>query len=241
MNEKELTIAAVGDIHVGEHNATQMRELFTDISEKADILLLCGDLTNNGNLEEAEILARQLTNCRVPVVAVLGNHDFDKDRQDEITQTLERDNNVHVLDGDCFIYQDVGFAGIKGFAGGFGTHMLGSFGEQDMKSFVRVGVEEALKLETALSKLETDKKVAVMHYAPIPETIQGEPKEIHAFLGTSRLAEPLNQFKVRAAFHGHAHKGTHKGKTFAGIPVYNVAMPIMQTLNKNQPYALIKT
>jgi Icc-related predicted phosphoesterase len=186
-------------------------------------------------VDEARILAREISmTVRVPVVAVLGNHDVEAGEQGQITALLQ-DVGVHVLDGESCEIRGVGFAGVKGFAGGFGTHALGSWGEDAIKSFVHEAVNEALKLEAALVRLEVPKRVVVLHYAPIAETVEGEAREIFPFLGSSRLEEPINRYSVAAVFHGHAHGGCIEGRTAAGVPVYNVAAPLLQRQFPERP------
>lgn len=227
---KKVRIAAVGDIHVREMDHGKWVPFFKDVSEKADVLLLCGDLTDTGDEHEAQILAEELKSCTIPVIAVLGNHDYEKDRHKLIRQAVQS-NRVHVLDGEAVVVNGVGFAGVKGFGSGFDNHMLSMFGERAMKSFVQEAVDEALHLDRALARLEAAgeriPKIVVLHYAPISATIVGEPEAIYPFLGSSRLAEPLGRRKVVAAFHGHAHAGTLQGHTPDGVPVFNVARPIL--------------
>jgi len=228
---KKTRIAAVGDIHFKESDKGKWGDYFKMVSVNADVLVIAGDLTDTGDEQEAEVLAEELKMCSIPVVAVLGNHDYEKGRHKLIRQILLK-QGVHLLDGESVIIQDVGFAGVKGFGGGFDRHMLSFFGEGAMKAFVQEAVDEALHLDRALSRLDAEqrdiKKIAVLHYAPIRDTVVGEPEAIFPFLGCSRLAEPLNRHKVTAAFHGHAHIGTIEGKTTDGIQVYNVAKPILQ-------------
>lgn len=235
---KSLTIAAMADIHVGKTNFGPYQELFSEISEKADILLLCGDLTGRGYPSEAEQLATELQSCRIPVVGVLGNHDYEEDKQDEIKEIL-RKGKMHFVDEEPFIMQNVGFAGVKGFSGGFGPHLLTPFGEPATKAFAKEGSNEALHLESLLNDLETEKKVVLLHYSPIRETVVNEPVEIFPFLGSSHLMAAIDTYNAAAAFHGHAHHGTLSGKTMKGVPVYNVAYPLMKEHNPKQPYALI--
>lgn len=237
--KKKIKIAAMADIHVGMHSQNMFKDLFGEISDTADVLVLCGDLTYSGLAQEAEVLASELTNCRIPVVAVLGNHDYDQGNHKEIRQNIENEL-VTILDGNHVVINDVGFAGTIGFAGGFDKYMLNSFGEPPIKQFVQEAVNEQLKLERALSPLETKKQVVLLHYAPIRHTVVGEPTEIWPFLGSSRLLEPIENFNASVVFHGHAHFGTHSGKTPKGTPVYNVAMPVMEKINKDKPYALIE-
>lgn len=240
---KKTKIAAVADVHVREGDKGKWTEYFREISSRADILVIAGDLTDTGDEGEAEILADELKACTIPVVAVLGNHDFEKGRQKLIRQILLK-QGVHMLDGEAIVIGNVGFAGIKGFGGGFDKFMLSFFGEGAMKAFVQEAVDEALHLERALARLDSEhqevKKIAVLHYAPIRETVVGEPEVIFPFLGCSRLAEPLNRHNVAAAFHGHAHMGTLEGKTSEGIPVYNVAKPILSRAGYAQPFYMFE-
>lgn len=221
-----LRIAAVGDIHCKTSSQGAFRELFDAVNQAADVLLLCGDLTDFGLREEAEILAREMKSLRVPAIGVLGNHDLDADNGEVLCRILT-DAGLILLDGDSHVIGGVGFAGVKGFGGGFGRRALGSFGEKTIKQFVHESVEESLKLESALSRLRTPQKVAVLHYAPVEATVQGEPPEIHPFLGSSRLEEVLDRYRVDVAFHGHAHHGSPEGRTKAGAPVFNVAMALL--------------
>lgn len=228
MNEKEtLRIAAVADLHVKKTAQGAFHNLFTQITEQADVLLLCGDLTDYGAIDEAKILVKEITSSlRIPAIGVLGNHDFEANKQDEIVRMLT-DAGVTMLDGDTHEIHGVGFAGVKGFAGGFGRRQLGAWGEQITKNFVHETIQEALKLEAALARLRTPQKIAVLHYSPIHATVVGEPPEITPFLGSSRLEEPIDRYRVTAVFHGHAHRGSLEGRTKGGTPVYNVAMPLL--------------
>lgn len=236
MPNPTLRIAAVGDLHCGKQSMGKIAPTLAGINEAADILLLCGDLTDYGTIEEAKVLARELTAVRVPIVAVLGNHDYEAGRPDDVTNILG-DAGVRMLDGGTFVHMNVGFAGIKGFCGGFGRGTLGHWGEPALKRFVQEAIDEELKLETALARLHTiPTRVVLMHYAPVRATVIGEPEEIHAFLGCSRLEEPLGRYSVAAVFHGHAHRGTHEGKTHArATPVYNVAWPLLHRLAPDRP------
>ncbi len=235
-------IAAIGDIHVRETDKGKLGEYFKEVSRQADVFLICGDLTDTGDEGEAQVLAEELRACTVPVVAVLGNHDFEKGRHKLIRQIVHNEN-VHVLDGEAIVIGDVGFAGVKGFGGGFDNHMLSMFGEGAMKAFVQEAVDEALRLDRALARLDADheqvtKKIAIMHYSPIVETVVGEPEAIFPFLGCSRLSEPLNRRHVLAAFHGHAHVGTLEGKTSSGVRVFNVSKPIL--VKAGRPFFLFE-
>jgi uncharacterized protein len=236
---KTFKIAALGDIHVEEDNPEAARRLLTDISQKADVLVLCGDLTHTGAASEAAVLAQELESCTIPVVAVLGNHDYQCGQDEEIKRFLMR-RGVKILDGQPVEIHGIGFAGVKGFSGGFENRMMPAFGESINKQFVQDTISEALKLETALSLLTTEKKVVVLHYSPIKATVEGEPPEIFPFLGSSRLAEPIDSFGADIVFHGHAHMGTYEGKTSKGIPVYNVSYALMKKRDPEQPYALVE-
>jgi Icc-related predicted phosphoesterase len=234
-----LRIAAVGDLHVAKNSQGKFQSLFTQINDAADVLVLCGDFTDYGMPEEARILARELNaSVKIPVIAVLGNHDYEAGRQEEISDILD-EAGVRVLDGEVTEVHGVGFAGVKGFAGGFGRGALGPWGEPAVKSFVQAAVDEALKLEAALARLRTMHRVAILHYAPIRGTVEGEPVEIFPYLGSSRLEEPINRYRVSAVFHGHAHRGAPEGRTSTGVPVYNVAMPLLARLNPDRPPFLV--
>ncbi|WP_161888195.1 metallophosphoesterase family protein [Pontibacter russatus] len=241
--KNKTRIAAVGDIHVRETDGGKWKEFFTQVSEKADVLLLCGDLTDTGRMTEAEILVDEMKACSIPVVAVLGNHDYERDHQDEIRKALVKED-VHLLDGDFVVIGDVGFAGVKGFGGGFDKGMLGMFGEPMIKNFVQEAVDESLKLDGALSRLDSEyselKKIAVLHYSPIRATVVGEPEQIFPYLGSSRLAEPLNRRGVLAAFHGHAHIGTLAGETSKGVKVFNVSKPILVQEGFDPPFYVLE-
>lgn len=237
----KIKIAAVGDIHIRKADKGKWMDYFAEVSKQASVLLICGDLTDTGDEEEAKVLAEELSSCTIPVVAVLGNHDYEKGRQKLIRQIVEG-KNVHILDGEAVVINDVGFAGVKGFCGGFDSHMVPMFGEEAMKAFVQVVVNEALLLDRALARLDQDhagiKKIAVLHYSPIEATIQGEPPVIHSFLGCSRLAEPLSRRQVVAAFHGHAHVGTLEGEAPGGVKVYNVAKPVLLKAGYSPPFLI---
>lgn len=235
MVQDKIKVAAVGDLHCTKTSAGQLRSLFTQAAEMADILLLCGDLTDYGLVEEAEVLAGELAVVKkMPVVAVLGNHDYEAGTPEEVNRVLTS-AGVRILDGDAVEIDGIGIAGVKGFAGGFGRHALGPWGEGAIKSFVNEAIQEALKLESALAKLRTEQRIAMLHYSPILGTVQGEPPEIYAYLGTSRLEDPLVHYPVDVIFHGHAHRGSPEGKTINNIPVYNVARPLLQRSNSDLP------
>ena len=220
-------IAAVGDVHCRKELAGELRPIFAHVDGRADVLLLCGDLTDYGLVDEARLLAAELSVVKVPVLAVLGNHDYESGHEEKIAEVLT-EAGVTVLDGDSVEIGGLGFAGAKGFCGGFGRGTLGPWGERAVKAFVKEALDESLKLESALARLRTDRRVALLHYAPIRATVEGEPAEIYPFLGCSRLEEPLERYPVTVAFHGHAHRGAPFGETRVGTPVYNVAMPLLR-------------
>jgi Icc-related predicted phosphoesterase len=222
-----VRVAAVADLHCTKTSSGQLQPMLARMVESADILVLGGDLTDFGLPEEAQVLARELNAVKVPIIAVLGNHDFESGKQNEVRQIL-LDAGVRMLDGDACEIKGVGFAGVKGFAGGFGRATLGAWGEDIIKKFVQEAVNETLKLEAALARLRMPQRIALLHYSPIQATVEGEPPEIFAFLGCGRLGEPLYRFGVTAVFHGHAHRGTPEGKTNEGIPVYNVSLPLLR-------------
>jgi len=229
-----MRVAALADIHCDKTSRESVRTLFTQISQSADILLLCGDLIDYGLPEEATILAKEMASLKLPILLVLGNHEFESGRQDEVKKIFSEAGAV-VLDGDAREVLGIGFAGVKGFAGGFGERALGPWGEEMTKRFVHEAIAEALKLEAARARLRSDKRIVLLHYSPIQATGVGEPAEIFPFLGSSRLEEPLGRYPVTAVFHGHAHHGTPEGRTKNDIPVYNVAMKLLQTAFPNQP------
>ena len=230
-----IRVAAVGDVHCGKSSQGILQPMFQQVAAAADVLLLCGDVTDYGLPEEARVLAKEITTAlTIPIVAVLGNHDFESGKQDEVGDIL-RDVGVHLLDGEGCEIHGVGFAGIKGFIGGFGQRALQPWGEPQIKNLVRETVDEALKLESALARLRTPQRIAIIHYAPVEATVKGEPPEIFPFLGSSRLEEPLNRYPVAAVFHGHAHRGSLEGRTAGDSPVYNVAMPLLRDAFPDRP------
>ena len=227
---RTVRIAAVGDIHVTKSSQGSLQSVLAPLDGAADVLLLCGDLTDYGLREETAVLVRELQAVRIPIVAVLGNHDYESGRPEDVRGPL-CDAGVRVLDGEACELLGVGFAGVKGFCGGFGRGTLGAWGERAIKNFVQESLDEAMKLESALARLRTPRKVAVLHYSPVQSTVEGEPPEIFPFLGTSRLEGPLNRYPVDAVFHGHAHRGSPEGRTVGGTPVYNVALPLLRRVN----------
>ncbi len=239
MGMKEtLRLAAIGDIHCGRNSQGAFARLVADVTEHADVLLLVGDLTDYGTAEESSVLARELSALRKPILAVLGNHDYESGTPEVVVAAL-REAGVIMLDGDTWVHENVGFAGVKGFAGGFGRRTLAPWGEPIIKQFVHEGIEEALKLESALARLRTHTKVVLLHYAPIHGTVLGEPEEIMPFLGSTRLEEVCDRFRATVIFHGHAHHGTHEGRTKSGIPVFNVAAPLMKKIQPDGPIVKI--
>jgi Icc-related predicted phosphoesterase len=230
MNAKKPTvrIAATADIHYGKSAKGSLQNLFAQASDEADLLLLCGDLTDYGHVDEAKVLAADLrAHVKIPVLAVLGNHDFETGHAAEVNQVLE-EAGVTMLDGECVEMKGIGFAGVCGFGGGFGRAMLNGWGEPAIKHFVQEAIDQAMRLERSLARLETEKRVVLLHYSPIRDTVVGENPEIMPFLGSSRLEGPLNRFNVTAAFHGHAHAGAPEGRTATQVPVYNVSLPVLR-------------
>jgi len=231
-----MRIAATADLHFTAQRNTALRDQLNRVRDDADVLVLAGDLTNYGQPDEMEPLLNALVRLRVPIIAVLGNHDFESGREAELMRMMTAEG-IKVLDGSAYERDGVGFAGTKGFIGGFGRGVLTAFGEPEIKAFVRASIDEALKLERAMSQLRTQKRVVVLHYAPIASTVQGEAAEIYPFLGTSRLAEVVDRHGADLVVHGHAHHGTLQGKTTGGVPVHNVAITLLQA---QQPSAVYK-
>lgn len=235
----KLRVAAIGDLHVMEDSVAPFRELFTEISGAADVLVLCGDLTNFGKTREAEILADDIRSCTIPVLGVLGNHDYECGQPEKVCEILHS-AGMKVLDEQAVEIEGVGFAGVKGFLGGFGRGELAPFGEPIVKAVVDEVMNEARKLENQLRTLRTHRSVVVLHYSPILETIEGEPSAIFQYLGSQRLCEPIDRFDhVKAVVHGHAHHGTYEGRTPLGRPVYNVARFVLQPLF-GKPYVVLE-
>lgn len=235
---KKITIAAIGDIHVKAHFKDNYKSLFQEISQNADILVLCGDLTDLGLPEEARILADDFRTCHIPIVAVLGNHDYQSDQENEIKKILEENPLVTVLTEEPVEHHGIGFAGVKGFIGGFGTQALGAFGEPLLKQIIKVRDNEAYALENQLKALRTEKKVVLIHYAPIRQTVELENSEIMPFLGSTRYEQTIDQYGASVVFHGHANLGPHVGKTATGIPVFNVALPLLEKISPKRHYKL---
>lgn len=229
----------MGDLHVTEDCVAPYRELFGEMSSEADVIVLCGDLTNFGKTSEAEILAEDLHTSSVPVLGVLGNHDHECDQPEKVSEILHQ-AGMTILDEQAVELNGVGFAGVKGFMGGFGRGEIHNFGEPEIKAFIGTALEEARKLENGLRSLRTDRAMAVLHYSPIVGTLEGEPVEIYQYLGSQRLADAIDRFDfVGAVVHGHAHLGVHEGRTPRGTPVYNCSLPVLRR-EFRRSYALME-
>jgi Icc-related predicted phosphoesterase len=231
-----IRVAAIADVHFSEDSAGRLRQFWSHVHTQADVLLLAGDLTTHGERGQAQVLARELEVVEVPVIAVLGNHDYHSDAEHEVREELER-SGVIVLEGETATVTiggaTFGVAGTKGFGGGFAGSSLTPFGEPEMKAFIYHTEALAAKLEENLSRLEADYRVALLHYSPIKETLAGERLEIVPFLGSYLLAEAADSAGADLILHGHAHHGQEKGVTARGIPVRNVALPVL-----NSAYAI---
>jgi uncharacterized protein len=234
-----MRIAATADIHFSPQSYDRIREPLAQVREEADVLVIAGDLTNYGRPDEMTSLLNALVRLRVPIVAVLGNHDYESGQEQELIRMMTAEG-IKVLDGSSYERDGVGFAGTKGFLGGFGRGVLTAFGEKETKSFVQASLDETMKLERALTMLRAQKIVIVTHYAPVVETVHGEPPEIWPYLGTSRLAEVIDRHGAVLALHGHAHHGNPDGKTTAGVPVHNVALSLMLSHNGGKPYRVFE-
>jgi Icc-related predicted phosphoesterase len=234
-----MRIAATADLHFTPQNYDRIREPLSHVREEADVLVIAGDLTNYGRPEEMHSLLNGLVRLRVPIVTVLGNHDYESGCEQELIKMMTEEG-IKVLDGSSYERDGVGFAGAKGFPGGFGRGMLTAFGEKEVKAFVQAGLDETLKLERALTLLRSPKIVIVTHYAPICATVEGERREIWPYLGSSRLAEVIDRHQAVMAFHGHAHHGQTDGKTIGGVPVYNVALSLLMAQDGGKPYRVFE-
>ncbi len=237
---KKIKVAAVGDIHVKSHFSGEYKELFTSVSDQADVLVLCGDLTDLGTPQEAELLADDMRYCKIPIVGVLGNHDYQSDQSTEVARILEQNSNVTILKQEPIIHHEIGFAGVKGFMGGFDSHALGAFGEPELKGIVKERDNHAYALENQLKQLPMERKVVIMHYSPIRATVADEPADIMPFLGSTRYEQVIDQYGATVVFHGHANMGPHEGRTKTGIPVFNVALPLLETLKPRVQYKIIE-
>ena len=231
-----LRIAAVGDVHLGIDARGRLRPALETVAEQADVLLLAGDLTRRGTMEEAQVVADEFGNLPVPVLAVLGNHDYHSDAQDDIAALLET-RGVRVLEGRGEMLDvggcRLGVAGAKGFGGGFAGKCGSAFGEREMKVFIEHSELVAARLADALCTVEdADVLIALTHYSPVPGTLRGEPPEIYPFLGSYQLAEAIDGARGGAgadlAVHGHAHFGCEQGCTPGGVRVRNVAQPVIR-------------
>lgn len=234
-----MRIAATADIHFSPQSYDRIREPLSRVRDEADVLVIAGDLTNYGKPEEMHSLLNALVRLRIPIVAVLGNHDYESCQEQELMRLMTAEG-IKVLDGSSYERDGVGFAGAKGFIGGFGRGVLTAFGEKEIKAFVQASIDETMKLERALSMLRTPKIVIVTHYAPIAETVNGEPMEIWPYLGSSRLSEVIDRHGAVLALHGHAHHGKLDGKTTAGVPVHNVALSLLLAHNGGKPYRVFE-
>src|SRR6266571_9552305 len=232
-----MRIAATADLHFTAQRHSALRDQLNQVRDEADLLVLAGDLTNFGQPAEMEPLLNALVRLRVPTVAVLGNHDYESGREAELMRMMTAEG-IKVLDGSAYERDGVGFAGTKGFVGGFGRGVLTAFGEREVKDFVRASIDEALKLERAMSQLRANKRVVVLHYSPVAETVQGESPEIYPFLGTSRLAEIVDRHGADFVVHGHAHNGAPNGRTATGVPVHNVAITLLQAQQPSGVYRI---
>jgi Icc-related predicted phosphoesterase len=231
-----IRVAAVGDLHAGPDAAEQLVDAFTHVGDDADVLLLAGDLTRTGDPAEGQVLADALRDATIPVVAVLGNHDHHSDRADAVREVFAS-VGIRVLEGDATTIEvdglTVGVAGVKGFGGGFEGACASEFGEPETKAYIRHTKERSEALERSLATLEVSVRIALMHYSPIRATLEGEHPEIYPWLGSFLLAEACDRGGANLVVHGHAHGGRERGRTPAGIPVRNVALPVL-----GRPYAV---
>lgn len=232
-----MRIAALADLHFTPALYDSIRAKLESVRNDADLLVLAGDLTNYGKTTEMESLLNALVRLRIPIVAVLGNHDYECGQEAELMKMMSAEG-IKVLDGTAYERDGVGFAGTKGFIGGFGRGALTAFGEPEIKKIVQAAIDETLKLERAISQLRTDKRVVVLHYAPVVQTVMGESLEIYPYLGTSRLGEVVDRHGANLVLHGHAHHGAREGKTVGGVPVYNVALHLLQTMDPPATYRI---
>jgi uncharacterized protein len=230
-DSEPVRVAAAGDVHCDQSNRDAVRRAFAALAGSADLVLLAGDLTTTGEPAEAEVLADAGRDSGIPVIAVLGNHDWHADRRDELVDVL-RSGGVGVLDPGSTIIDvrgvRVGVAGAKGFVGGFaGTSHLPDFGEPALRRVYAEGTAEVQGLDQGLRAISTcDVRIALLHYAPTSETLAGEPGGIWAFLGSDRLAAPILEHEPDLALHGHAHAGAYEGR-IGSVPVYNVSVPVI--------------
>ena len=235
-----MRVAAVADLHVRADDVERVRRMFATVKDEADVLVLAGDLTDHGRPGETEALVRGLHHVGVPVVAVLGNHDHEAGNERDMLRILGS-YGIHILDRrrPTTTIAGVGFAGVKGFGGGFGDRLVRGFGEDSLKAFVSASVMEAEALRAGLLSLSTPTKFAVLHYAPVEATIEGEPRDIWSFLGTSRLEAALEDGGASVAVHGHAHHGRPRGETTHGVPIANVSLPLLRETGHERPYLVM--
>lgn len=222
-----MRIAAIGDLHCTVESRGRTRRLLAGVEEAADVLCLAGDLANVGLPEEMEVLLEDLRGLTLPIVAVVGNHDHENDQCPGLTEMM-RQAGVCVLDSTVCEIGEAAFVGTKGFCGGFGKRQIAVFGEQALKTFVLTSEEEAERLGAAARTMRAEKRVALLHYAPIRDTLRGESEELYPFLGASRLADVLDRSGVNVIFHGHAHHGSPEGRTPGGALVFNVARFVLE-------------
>jgi Icc-related predicted phosphoesterase len=226
-----IRIAAVGDVHVDSDVVGRYRPALEELPGRADVLLIAGDLTRHGTVDEARCFATEFGGLAVPVVVVLGNHDHQSDQQDRVTEVLTG-SGITVLEGEATVLElhghRLGIAGVKGFGGGFAGACASNFGEREMKDFVGTSEAVSARLADALQSVQVDALVALTHYAPVPETLVGEPLEIYPFLGCYQLGRAIDSAPTALALHGHAHHGSERGRTPGGVPVRNVAHPVIK-------------
>jgi uncharacterized protein len=232
-----MRIAATADLHFTPQRYGDLHDQLSRVRDEADVFVVAGDLTNFGRPDEMDPLMNAFVRIRIPIIVVLGNHDYECGLQDELMRMMVA-GGIKVLDGSTYQRDGVGFAGTKGFVGGFGRGLITAFGEPEIKNFVRAGIDEAVKLERAMSQLRTAKRVVVLHYSPIAGTVDGEAREIYPFLGSSRLAEVVDRHGADLVLHGHAHNGKLDGSTTAGVPVHNVAITLLQAQNPSMAYRI---
>lgn len=234
-----MRIAATADLHYSPQSYASLKDQFERVRDDADVLVLAGDLTNYGRPNEMEPLLNVLLRLRIPTIAVLGNHDYESGREQELCSMMI-EAGIKVLDGTAYEREGVGFAGTKGFVGGFGREMLTAFGEREIKQFVQASIDEALKLERAMAQLRTDKRMVVLHYSPVVDTVEGEAREIYPFMGTSRLGEVVDRLGANVVVHGHAHHGKMDGRTPGGVTVHNVAITRLQAQQPSAVYRIFE-
>ncbi len=231
-----MRVAATADLHCQLNSAGSIGPLFERVDQEADVLVIAGDLTHWGLPDEVHVLERELSDLRLPIIAVLGNHDHTGDQPETIDRML-RELGVVMLDRSAYELDGISFVGTKGFCGGFGEELVRPFGERALKTFIDEGVNEALQLGDTLKATKTRRRMVVLHYAPIKTTLLGEPPEIHAFLGSGYLGSVVDDAGADLIVHGHAHFGIPQGRTSGGIPVYNVCRYV-QSYFKGRAYQL---